>query len=329
MDLLSGLDVEEFVVPPVVMDDRRNVRRAGFELEFAGLDLRRTASLVQQVFGGQIESVSTFIYRVTGTEFGDFSVEIDADLLKNKRYESVLRAIGLDPAKLDTRWIENALLSVASAFVPVEIGAPPMPVDQLDKLDELRGRLCDHQARGTRASLIYAFGLHINPQVSTLDVSTLLNHLRAFLLLYAWIERRVEADVARRISPYINPFPREYARLILREEYTPDAARFVNDYLAYNPTRNRPLDMLPVLGCLDRNRVNAVAKDHKLVKPRPAFHYRMPNCLVDEPLWRISREWNTWIAVERLANDPVMISTLSRTYFDSERDLLRIVSNAS
>lgn len=44
-------------------------------------------------------------------------------------------------------------------------------------------------------------------------------------------------------------------------------------------------------------------EDPHLVKARPAYHYRLPNCLIDEPDWRLAREWNTWVAVERLAAD--------------------------
>ena len=36
---------------------------------------------------------------------------------------------------------------------------------------------------------------------------------------------------------------------------------------------------------------------------RPTFHYRLPNCRVDEPDWRIAHEWNAWVTVEALAAD--------------------------
>jgi hypothetical protein len=110
-------------------------------------------------------------------------------------------------------------------------------------------------------------------------------------------------DITRRISPYINPFPAEYAKLVLDPTYPADAGRLIDDYVAHNPTRNRPLDMLPVLAHLDRQRVTDRIEDPHLVKGRPAFHYRLPNCMVDEPDWTLAREWNTWVEVERLAAD--------------------------
>ena len=316
-----------FLLPPVVSDETGNVRTAGFEFEFAGLDLQRAAQLVQQVFDGRHEIDSTFVHRVAGTRYGDFSIEIDTSLLKDKRYESAMRAVGLDPGKLDQGWvrnIESALLSVASTLVPIEIGAPPIPITELQPLDDLRQLLLTAGAKGTRAALLYAFGLHINPRVPTLEPRSLLDHLRAFLLLYPWIAKRVDADIARRVTPFINPFPPEYARLVLADDYAPvTQERLIDDYLTHNPTRNRPLDMLPVLACLDHERITAATKDPHLVKPRPTFHYRMPNCLVDEPEWRVAREWNTWVAVERLAADPRQLAAMSRDYLDAESQSFR------
>src|SRR3954464_12195073 len=148
-----------FQLPPLVGDETGNVRCAGFEFEFAGLDLTRSAELVQQVFGGRHETDSTFVHRVAGTRFGDFSVEIDTSLLKDKKYESAMRAVGLDPEKLDRSWvsnIESALLSVASTLVPIEIVPPPIPITELSPLDDLRRLLLDAGAKGTRAALLYA-----------------------------------------------------------------------------------------------------------------------------------------------------------------------------
>jgi hypothetical protein len=60
-------------------------------------------------------------------------------------------------------------------------------------------------------------------------------------------------------------------------------------------------------------------EDPHLVKPRPAFHYRLPNCMLDEPDWRIAREWNTWVAVERLAHDTARLAEMSRDYLNADR----------
>jgi hypothetical protein len=204
-------------------------------------------------------------------------------------------------------------------LVPIEIGTPPIPIDQLERLDELRQRLHEARARGTRASILYAFGFHINPELPSEDPGVIRDFLRAFLLLYPWMKDRAEVDLTRRVSPYINAFPDDYARLILQPNYPASRETLIDDYLDHNPTRNRPLDMLPVLSHLDRDRVMRRVEDPHLVKPRPAFHYRLPNCMLDEPDWRIAREWNTWVAVERLANDPQRLAEMSRDYLHADR----------
>lgn len=311
-----------FQLPPVVRGAAGAVRRAGFELEYAGLSLEATAVVVRHVFGGRhvIESPSN--QRVANTRFGTFKLEIDSSLLKNRNYEGLLRGVGLDPERLgDANAVERTFARVfAAAGVPLEIVTPPIPITQLAPLEEFRRLLWQNEAEGTRALPWYAFGMHINPEIPSDDPSQLRDYLRAFLLLYPWLKQRVNVDLARSLSPYINPFPDEYACLVLRLDYAPDAGRFIDDYLAHNPTRNRPLDMLPIMCHLDQERVMQRVRGKHLVKPRPAFHYRLPNCLIDEPAWTLAREWNTWVAVERLAHDPDRIARMTRDYLEADRN---------
>jgi hypothetical protein len=307
-----------FAQPPVMQTPDGRTRRAGFEFEYAGPDIKISARIVGDVFGGEHLVRSTFEH-IVRTDLGDFSVEIDASLLKDKKYEKPLRAIGIDPAKTNTEWLEIALLDTFSTLVPIEIATPPIPIDQLDRLDELRQRLHEARARGTRASILYAFGFHVNPELPSEDPGVIRDFLRAFLLLYPWMKDRAEVDLTRRVSPYINSFPDDYARLILQPDYPASRERLIDDYLQHNATRNRPLDMLPVLSHLDCDRVMSRVEDPHLVKPRPAFHYRLPNCMLDEPDWRVAREWNTWVAVERLANDPARLAEMSRDYLHADR----------
>jgi hypothetical protein len=54
--------------------------------------------------------------------------------------------------------------------------------------------------------------------------------------------------------------------------------------------------------------VRAAVEAPENVRPRPTFHYRLPNCLVDDPSWSFALEWNRWVEVERLAEDPVRLA---------------------
>src|SRR5688572_3992751 len=221
----------QFHLPPVMRTTDGRVRRAGFEFEYAGPDIKTSARIVGDVFGGDHIVRSTFEHIVRG-ELGDFSVEIDTALLKDKKYEKPLRAIGIDPERTNTHWLETALLDTFSTLVPIEIGTPPIPINQLDRLDDLRQRLHEARARGTRASILYAFGFHINPELPSDDPGVIRDFIRAFLLLFPWMKQRAEVDFTRRVSPYINTFPDDYARLILQENYPAARQRLIDDYLA-------------------------------------------------------------------------------------------------
>lgn len=321
--MATEMESAEFLMPPVIRNEKGDLRRAGFEFEYAGLSLETSARLVRKVFGGCHIVDSTFEHRITETRYGDFKIETDSSVLKDKRYEEPLRAIGLDVDKLHTVPLEKLLLGVVSTWVPLEIVTPPVTITDLAAMEELRKLLHENKAAGTRASVRYMFGLHINPETPRVEAGLLRDYLRAFLLLYPWLAARIKVDFTRRLGPFINPFPVEYARLVVRDDYPADAGRLIDDYLAHNPSRNRPLDMLPVLACLDRERVMARAQEQHLVKPRPAFHYRMPNCLIDEPDWTIAREWNTWVAVERLANDPEKLARMSADFLQADEKSFR------
>jgi hypothetical protein len=126
-------------------------------------------------------------------------------------------------------------------------------------------------------------------------------------LLYDWLVEEARIDFTRKLSSFIDPFPEPFRRKVIDPDYRPDVDGLIDDYLADNPTRNRPLDMLPAFATLRHDRVLAAAKEHDQVKPRPTFHYRLPNCCVDDPAWTFAQEWNRWVAVERLAEDRVRL----------------------
>ncbi|HEX8524508.1 MAG TPA: amidoligase family protein [Tepidisphaeraceae bacterium] len=311
-----------FHLPPVIHNASGETRKAGFELEYTGVSIAHSAQLVRDVFGGDHQVDSTFEHQIH-TPAGKFQCEIDTSFLKDKRYEKALETFGIELEDDNRQKLESMLLGVASTVVPIEIGTPPIPITELAPLDELTRRLRRAGAKGTRASLLYAFGMHINPEIPTDDPAVLRDFLRAFVLLYPWLKNQSEVDVSRSISPYIKAFPNEYVRLILQPDYPASRARLIDDYIAHNATRNRPLDMLPVLAFLDKQRVMDRVEDPHLVKPRGAFHYRLPNCMVDEPQWTLAEEWNRWVAVERLAYDPERMAEMSREYERAEEQSFR------
>ncbi len=303
----------KFDLPPHQKNENGETRKIGFEIEFAGVEIEQVAKFIATTFGGEHVRESRFFHKVTDTAIGDFKVEMDAAILKDKLYEKYLKKLGIDlGGLLESVGLEDALAKIASTVVPFELAIPPIPLTELHEVEKIRAGLQKSKARGTEASLVYAFGLHINPETPARDVQTLLNFMRAFLLLYIWIFKKSEIDLSRRLTPFIDEFPEDYVRLILEPAYAPDFEKLVADYLEHNPTRNRPLDMLPLFADIDESIMERL--EWEIVRPRPTFHYRLPNCLVDDPEWQISSEWNYWVEVERLADAPDAISELSAEY---------------
>ncbi len=298
-----------FHTPPRQHTEDGQLRRVGVEIEFAGLPVESAVAIVTDLYGGQPEAKSRFEHSVKNTRFGDFRVEIDSKPLIAGKHFRMMSLLGLEDERARDV-IDSTLQRLAQVWIPCEIVAPPIPFTALPELEALRSALCNQQARGTRASVLYGFGFQLNVEVPARDVETLLSHLQAFLVLYDWLAAVVDVDVTRRLGPFINPFPLDYRKRVLDPSYAPTIDGLIDDYLLANPTRNRPLDMLPVFATLNEHKVAYVARDFEKVKARPAFHYRLPNCLVDDPAWSIALEWNRWLEVERLAADPARMREL-------------------
>jgi hypothetical protein len=303
----------DFKLPAVARTSRGGFRNVGFELEFAGLDLRQTTRVVQTVFAGTRirESSAACMVQVQG--LGEFSIELDWEFLKKK-------AARQEPGESGD-WMD--LLSQAAALlVPMEVVCPPIPVSELHRLDPLIRELRKAGARGTENSVIAAYGVHINTEIPRLDADHLFAFLRAFSLLQWWLVTAHQVDIARRISPYVDLYPEVYVEKLLSQD-TPDLNRIAADYLAHNASRNRALDLLPLLSCIDPTRVHNAVMDAK-IKPRPAFHYRLPNCQIDKPDWSLARPWNIWWVVEELARRPADLADLGNRFLSRHRPLIGV-----
>lgn len=278
-------------------------RRVGVELEMAGVEAPDIARAVIDELGGDFEADSAFSGTVHDTELGDFVVELDVEILASRRYLDALSRIGIELEGGPFRDnLERLLSQVTGLVVPHELVCPPVPLAALPRIDAIRARLHDAGARGTEASALYAFGLQFNIEVHDTGAEHLLAILRAFLLRYPTILERDEIDLSRKLTPYVQPFPEDFIAHVLDPDYVPDRDRLIDDYLEYTPTRNRPLDALPLFAWLDSDRVEAAPVEHALVKPRPAWHYRLPDCRIDDPDWSLAEPWAAWADVEDLAH---------------------------
>lgn len=293
----------KFFMPSRTLNEKGEERRAGFEFEFAGLNTEETAGLIRNLWGGKIERKNRFNVKISDSSLGDFSVEFDARMVKDEKYLEFLGMMGIDTGSSKERdWWEKLIENVANVAVPYEIGTPPIPFSRLEEVEKLRQAMLERDALGTKAQVQYAFGMHINPEIPDNSTDSVLGILRSFLVHHPFLLKELEVDLVRRVAPFIRPFTDDYLRLVLDPSYQPDRLRFVQDYLEHNPTRNRPLDLLPIFCLWDEDVIRKALPEEK-VKARPAFHYRMPNCLFDDATWRVARDWNHWVAVENLADD--------------------------
>ena len=312
----------EFKVPPDPLNSAGEERTVGFEFEFTGVEMEKTARFISEFYGGEVKQLSSFEYKIQDTRLGEFGVELDAQLLRDKKYEKLLENFGINLSTFrKKRNLEDALKEMASTIVPFEIITPPVSLSAMGEIDQLVQMLREHQAKGTGSSFMYAFGMHINPEVPEISAESLLNHLRAYVLMDPWIREDAEINMSRRITPYINQFEKNYIEYILRPEYQPDLHGLISDYMKFGNTRNRPLDMLPVFMHLEKKLTQSLI-DENLTSSRPTFHYRLPNCSLEDPEWSLAGDWNRWVWVERLASDSKNLQRYCRAWLRLNSEIL-------
>ncbi len=285
-------------------------RRVGVEIEFMGLGARAAARALAAGLGGTVVEADPHAFLVRGTPLGDVAVELDIRHVHPRAHGRTL------PVRLGARaaaWLGTALGGV----VPRELITAPVPVDGLAEVDRAVEVLRRAGATGRGATLFGSLGLHFNVDPPGLGAEALAATLKAFLLLDPWLRRGVAAGRARRPSFLPAPYPAGYVRRAVAPDYWPDLPTLADDYLAANPTRDRGLDLLPVLLHRDEARVRARLPREK-IGARPALHYRLPQAHVGEPGWSIMPDWDRWTAVEGLARDPGRLRALGRVYLGLE-----------
>lgn len=318
----------KFNTPPITKNEEDELRKAGFELEFSNIDMETILNLLVSKYNFKSKKINDYLYKLE-SEYGEFTLELDFELLtKQKLYDGakeLSKTIGLKIEEYDIKSIENLIAELSQDIVPYEISTPPIPIDKLDIVKDLVEHLSSYNAKGTGEKIYYAFGLHINMEIVSSKIESILDYLRAYLILQDFINKDAKIDLARKISPFIDNFKKDYILHILNENYTPSKKEFIEDYIRFNPSRNRSLDMLPILAFLDDDLVSSFLPKEK-IKPRPAFHYRLSNSRIGENDWDISEEWNRWVLVENLANDKNSLRDLSKEYIQYLDNLINLTT---
>lgn len=305
-------------LPPLVNKADGSPRRVGVEIELGGLEPEQLAALVQQRFDGDVIEKSPLDWRVENTDYGAFQIELDWEDLKSLAQKHVPGGEEDSPSVL--RSLLKLVSKAAETLIPWEVVTPPMAMQALPALCELVKDLRAAGAIGTRHSPQYAFGVHLNPELPDLEAHTILRFFKAYLCLYDWIVMEEGTDIVRRATYFIKHFDYDYIEKVIAPGYWPEQQQLIDDYLADNPTRNRSLDLLPLFAHLDKSRVGAAVTDPR-IQSRPTFHYRLPNCDIDNPDWNLDIPWRLWLEVEKLANEPARLEYFCREY---QQELSRV-----
>ncbi len=269
---------------PVPLTGKGSPRRCGIETEFAGLTETATAQLIASSLGGRASARGPHLQVIEETSIGTLCVELDTRFAK-PGYEAV----------------PEEVLDAARPVVPVEIVTPPLTPEDMDRLLPLMRHLREAGAKGTSDSLLAGFGVHFNPEVPGFDHPHTLNCIKAYALIEQWIRAWRPLDFARRMLPFVDPWPDKFRDAVIRADaLTLDQMRQL--CAKHLNGRNYGLDLLPLLRAYDEEAfVRTFGAESS--GGRPAFHFRMPDCRIDEPDWSLTVEWDRWWLIEQLAAD--------------------------
>lgn len=310
-----------FATPPRVCTSEGKPRRLGLELEFAGLDMPAVAQILADLYQGEALPATHAECQVQTQNLGRFKVELDWALGKK-----IAKARADNQNKdehLDEDELTRLVMKMAAQVVPVEIVCPPLAFSALPDLERMLQPLREAGALGTMDSIFYAFGLHLNPELPDLESHTLWAYQQAFVIAQSWLIQKHEIDVSRRVTPYIDPWPKAYGQAVLQAESPPSLDEQIDLYLEHNNTRNRSLDLLPLFRQINEERLMAKVDDDR-INARPTFHYRLPNCQIDETDWSLGDAWNLWSVVEYLAFDKDMRAQLSAQWLAYHSRLIQL-----
>ncbi|MDU8911975.1 amidoligase family protein [Aestuariicoccus sp. MJ-SS9] len=271
---------------PTTTDEGR--RRVGIEVELGGLPEAKVAEILRQELGGEVRKDPEKGLKVCGSAIGDIEVYLDSRPLYKLKSE-----------------LGEAVQNIARHVVPIEFVTGPIAPEDIPRLDAVMAALRAAGATGTSAGILLGFGVHLNPEVTGEGLGDVLPTLTAFALAEDAMRAEMQIDMSRRALPFVDPYPRKLIDALVSDPPASMEA-LIDLYLDLAPSRNFALDMLSFFAHVDRDRVAAVM-DMESISPRPTYHYRLPDCRIDEDGWDLALEWNRWAHIEDIAaNAPLM-----------------------
>ncbi|SHI61873.1 Putative amidoligase enzyme [Palleronia salina] len=283
-------------------------RRVGVEVELGGLDERAVTHILANGLGGTERQTGDYEWTVEGSDLG--TVEILLDTKLRDHASSKIAQMGLD---------------LGRAVIPVEYVTEPVLPRELARIEAVNEALVAAGALGTQDGVALGFGVHLNAALPAMSVPAILPTLRAFCLVEECLRDSMDIDPARRILPFVDPMPAALTDEICAPEADDwDMDALTDAYLEHAASRNHALDLLPILKQHAPDRVVAAVPqmDHK--SARPAWHYRLPDCRIDDPAWSVTLEWNRWCAIERIGADADLLDRLCTAWRDHRSGVLHL-----
>lgn len=266
-------------------------RLTGVEIEFAGLPEDEVCAIVADVLGGTPNQTDSAVWEVPDTRIGRVQVYLDI-FLRDKEKTS----------------LRDAVLKAGRGIVPVEVVSEPLDRDGLIALDELRAALCAAGAKGSASGILNGFGVHLNPEVRGSEPEEALPPFVAYALCEEHLRHIHPIDATRRLLPFTDPYPPGLVAGLVELGPEPRIDNTMDVYLGHASSRNYGLDMLPLFAELAPRRVEATMGEG--TSPRPTFHFRLPDCLIDDPDWSLDAPWRLWHCVETIAATDGLIAAL-------------------
>lgn len=271
-------------------------RTTGVEIEFANLTENATAKIVQSLWGGRIVAKSEHDITVEGGRLGAVRIELDF----------FLRDRAGSP-------VADKLLDWSRTVIPVEVVTAPLLPADMPECDALIAELVRAGAKGSQDGVLYGFGVHLNPEIPAETGDAIVPIVRAYGLVEDWLRAIDPVDPSRRMLPFVDPWPRRLVDALAVEGADWTLEDLTRRYLDLSPTRNRGLDLLPLLTHLYPDLVARALPDAPK-DGRPTFHYRLPEARLGDPGWSVGYEWNRWVLVERIAADTALLHRLAQAW---------------
>lgn len=279
-------------------------RRIGVEIELAGLTEKQIAQLAAQNLGGTARRTSGNDWEVAQSAIG--RLQIYLDIFLRKETDSAFKEIGL---------------KIGREVIPVEIVTEPLDRKGLMQLSDFIALLRREGAKGTGQSLLFGFGLHLNPAIASAQDRDIVRPLLAYALIEEWMRELHPIERTRELLPFTAPYPKKLIAELARLGPNASLEAVIRTYRAATLSRNHGLDMLPIFTHLRPDLIAPEEGKGGTVSPRPAFHFRLPDCRIDDADWSLDTEWRRWWRVEAIAADTELLSDLCREWLAAKEGL--------